>query len=214
MLWKYAVVRIEPLYQVENWYRDTTPGLLLALEAIEHRAADQVDAAHHLRVDVGVERVGKRRHEHPRRRPSRLVLVVHDLRQPVLVQQRVDDAGLGLRLHVGVAVVVVADVLLVEPRHRAVLVRRAARACGTSRRPGSCRPGSPSAAARESRCRGSPASRPTRRWRRDAPARRRAAPSRPRWRAARCRSRRRPCLRAPARAAPSALTPRTYASRC
>ncbi len=26
MLWKYAAVRIEPLYQVENWYRDTTPG--------------------------------------------------------------------------------------------------------------------------------------------------------------------------------------------
>jgi hypothetical protein len=107
MLWKYAVVRIDPLYQ------------------IEHRAADEVDAAHHLRVDVGVERIRKRRHEHPRRRPTGLVLVVHDLRQPLPVEQIVDDPRLRLRLHVGVAVVVVADVLLVEPRHRAVLVRRA-----------------------------------------------------------------------------------------
>ena len=96
----------------------------LALEAVEHRAAHQVDPSDDLRVDVRVERVGKRRHEHPRRRPPRLVLVVHDLGQPLLVEQRVDDAGLGLRLHVRVAVVVVADVLLVQPRHRAVLVRR------------------------------------------------------------------------------------------
>ena len=98
--------------------------LALALEPIEHRATHQVDAANDLRIDVGVERIGKRRDEHPRRRPPSLVLVVHDLRQPLLVQQRVDDAGFGLRLHVGVAVVVVADVLLVQPRHRAVLAGR------------------------------------------------------------------------------------------
>ena len=127
MLWKYDAVLHRAVVPGRELVARDDAVLPLALEAIQHRAADQIDAAHDLRIDVRVERIGKRRHEHPRR-PRALMLVVHDLRQPLPVEQPVDDPRLLLRLHVEVAVVVVADVLLVQPRHRAVLVRRAERA--------------------------------------------------------------------------------------
>ena len=49
---------------------------------------------------------------------AHLVLVEPDRREPVVPQQLRGELALDLREHVHVAVVVVADVLLVEPRHR------------------------------------------------------------------------------------------------
>ena len=56
---------------------------------------------------------------------SHLVLVEPDLRQPLVVDRARDGLRLLLREHEPVAVVVVADVVVVEPRHAPALVARA-----------------------------------------------------------------------------------------
>ena len=56
---------------------------------------------------------------------SHLVLVEPHLREPVVVDGAGDGLRLLLRQHEPVAVVVVADVVVVEPRHPAALVPRA-----------------------------------------------------------------------------------------
>ena len=77
------------------------------------------------RMDVGVHRLGVRRHEDARRGLAHLVLVEPDLREPLAVDRARHRARLLLREHEPVAVVVVADVVVVEPGHPAALVARA-----------------------------------------------------------------------------------------
>ena len=68
------------------------------------------------RIEIVVVRIALRRR--PRDRPGRaaLVVVVEQLRKPLVIERAVDVLGLGLGRGEEVAVVVVADVLLVEPR--------------------------------------------------------------------------------------------------
>ena len=76
-------------------------------------------------MDVGIERIGERRDEHARALGAHLVLVDEELRVPLVVDGAAQGPRLGLREHVPVAVVVVADVVVVEPRQPAALVLRA-----------------------------------------------------------------------------------------
>ena len=78
----------------------------------------------HIRADVGRDRVGERRHPDARGERCGLMLRIPDHRRIGLFG-RVDPARLDHVEHVAVAVVVVADILLVEVRHPAGLVRRA-----------------------------------------------------------------------------------------
>jgi hypothetical protein len=99
------------------------PGLALGDEPLVNRRPDELDPLRHERIVVVVERIAERRHEQHRPGRPGLVLVVHDLRVPL--DELLSRDGLGLRLvvGVGVAVVVVAHVLLVEPGnvHRPLL---------------------------------------------------------------------------------------------
>ncbi len=83
---------------------------------MHHRGADRVDAVDHQRVDVVVERIAKRRDEQHRAGGARLVMVVDDLREPLAIQHAVHVLRLGLSVSVEIAVVVVADVFLIEAR--------------------------------------------------------------------------------------------------
>ncbi len=94
------------------------PGLPLAGETRVHRRADEVEARRHERVVDVVERIAKRRGEHDGAGRARLVVVVHDLREPLAEQDAVHVGRLGQRGHVRVAVVVVPRVLLVQHRQR------------------------------------------------------------------------------------------------
>ena len=123
-------------------------------------------------------------------------------------------ARLRLRLHVEVAVVVVADVLLVQPGHRAVLVRRVQRAAvpvddlvepvGVDRR----QQHEDDVVANRAHLRALV--------RRDAPGERHRVlrAGHLRSRAGRCRSRRSPCPAAARARASASESPRTCASRC
>ncbi len=116
------------------------PGLALGIEARVHGRAHLVERVHDQRVVGVVERITEGRREHHRAGRARLVVVVDDLRIPLAVEHAVHVGALGLVHRIEVAVVVVADVLLVEPRSLpgAALGRRPACAC-TSRRPAPCR---------------------------------------------------------------------------
>ncbi len=87
-------------------------GLRLAQDAVP--PVDQ-------RVHVRVDRVGGGHHEDARAGVAHLVLVQPHGGEPVLPQQRRRQLALLLGEHVHVAVVVVADVRVVEVRHRAGL---------------------------------------------------------------------------------------------
>ena len=97
-------------------------GLVVLLEPARHVGADAVGHAEDQRVDLGVEGVGLGRDEHPRSGGAHLVLVEKDLREPAVVEHVVDDLGFLLGQGVEIAVVVVADIVVVEPRHLAALV--------------------------------------------------------------------------------------------
>ena len=90
--------------------------LVLESHARMDRGADDINAGDNGLVKEVVRRVAERRREHHRTGRARLVVVVHDLREPGQVHPPVHVRGLVLVRDVEVAVVVVADVLLVEAR--------------------------------------------------------------------------------------------------
>ena len=92
--------------------------------ALRDRHADHVDFArdHVRRFDA--DRLRERRQPDARRERARLMVHVDDLRLP-LPPRVLDDARLDHVQHVRVAVVVVADVLLIQLRQARQLVRRA-----------------------------------------------------------------------------------------
>ena len=77
--------------------------------------ANQIDAGGNQRIEDVVEWIAERRREQHRPGGSRLMVVVDDLREPLLVEDAVHVDRLGLAREVEVAIVVVADVLLVGP---------------------------------------------------------------------------------------------------
>ena len=77
-------------------------------------AENRFEAADDERVEVVVERVAEGRRKDDRAARRGLVVVVDDLRQPAPVEDAADVARLGVVVGVVVAVVVVADVALVE----------------------------------------------------------------------------------------------------
>ena len=85
--------------------------------------AERVRGGHEGRVHVRLPRVRVGRHEEPRPPRAHLVHVVHDLGVPASVQVLDGQPRLLLRERVPVAVVVVADVRVVEHRGRRVLER-------------------------------------------------------------------------------------------
>ncbi len=89
-------------------------GLVFRNEPVVHRRTNQVQTRNDQRVEVVVGRIAERRCEHHRPRRTRLMMVVHDLRKPLDVHRPVHVLRLGLRRHVEIAIVVVADVLLVQ----------------------------------------------------------------------------------------------------
>ena len=96
-------------------------GLILGHQAAVHGHADFLQLGHDQRVVVEVERIAERRNEHDHAVRAGLVLVVDDLRVPFAEQLPVDVGRLGHRRHEAVAVVIVADVLVVQARQRAEL---------------------------------------------------------------------------------------------
>ena len=99
-------------------------GLSLHRQTRVHRRAQRLNPQHEDGVEVVVVRVAKRWRIHDGARWSALVMIVEDLRKPLVVENAVLVLRLGLRGHEEVAIVVVADVLLVQPRqlrHRPLL---------------------------------------------------------------------------------------------
>ena len=84
-----------------------------------HGRPHQLDSQRDQRIEVVVERVAERRHENHRSGGSGLVVVVHHLRKPLQEKLVVHVGGFRHVGHVEVAVVVVPDVLGVEPRQPA-----------------------------------------------------------------------------------------------
>ncbi len=97
--------------------------LAALVEPLRDRHADHVDLSGDDWRRVQADRLGERRQPDPRRERRGLVEDVDDVRLPlapeVLEHPRLDHVD-----HVAVAVVVVADVFLVEPRQPRPLVRR------------------------------------------------------------------------------------------
>ena len=91
-------------------------GLAFGVEARVHGGADLVERVDDDRVVDVVEGIAEGRREHHRAGRAGLVMVVHDLREPLAIQNPVHVRGFRLVHHVEVAVVVVADVLLIEAR--------------------------------------------------------------------------------------------------
>ena len=120
-LWKYDVVRMPPLNQVE--YGRAGPHhrarLSFGRQPRVDRGADRVDAERNQRIEVVVERIAERRREQHRAGRAGLMMVVHDRGEPLAIHHPVRVHALRHVHHVEVAVVVVADVLLVEPRDAA-----------------------------------------------------------------------------------------------
>ena len=93
-------------------------GLVLEVEALPHRVAHLVERTHQQWIEVRTDRVREGRHPDTARERSALVLVIHDLREPVVIKLTRHGLGLDLRQHVPVTVVVVTDVVMVKLRHR------------------------------------------------------------------------------------------------
>ena len=73
-------------------------------------------SARNQRIEVVVERIAERWREHHRPDGSGLMMVVHDLREPLEIELVVDVGGFLHIGHVKVAIIVVADVLLPQAR--------------------------------------------------------------------------------------------------
>ncbi len=94
-------------------------GLVLFDEALVHGDADGFDLEGDEGVVVVVEGVAEGRYEDDGAEGTGLVVVVHDLRIPLAEEDAGDVGGLGHVVHVEVAVVVVADVVVPETRRSA-----------------------------------------------------------------------------------------------
>ncbi len=99
---------------------DAREAALLAREL--HRGADEVHRAVEDRIDVRVGRRVVGRQEEPSAGAPHLVHVEHGLRHGALEEEIEADAGLREVQHEPIAVVVVAGVVVIEPRHRSALV--------------------------------------------------------------------------------------------
>jgi hypothetical protein len=102
-------------------------GAPVALHLERHRAAEQRRRSPDQRVVVRVDRVGVRRNEEPRAVLLHLVHREEDLRMPVAVEEPREVPVLREVHHEGIAVDVMAGVLVIEPRHEPALVGRALR---------------------------------------------------------------------------------------
>ena len=91
-------------------------GLFFGNEAINHRRAKRINARNHQRVKHVVERIAVRRPCQYRPGRAALVVVVHDLRNPVHKQLTTYVLGLFQLQHKEIAVVVVAGIFLVQLR--------------------------------------------------------------------------------------------------
>ena len=91
-------------------------GLSLGRQPLVHVRAERLQAEDEQRVEIVVVGVALRRGPDDGAGRPALVVVVENLRQPVVVEDAVDVLRLGLSRREEVAVVVVADVLLIEPR--------------------------------------------------------------------------------------------------
>ena len=98
--------------------------LLLRDEPAVHRRAKLLKLGHDDRGVIIVERIAERRDEHHHAGGAGLVLVEDDLREPFAEQHPVDRHRLRHLRHEAVAVVIVADVFLVETRERFELALR------------------------------------------------------------------------------------------
>ena len=97
-------------------------GATVLLQAHRHLGTEEIGETPDERVDVDADGVLERRHEHARPGAAHLVDVQVHLREPVMVEHSVHRPGLRQVEHEPVAVVVVAGVVVVEPRHAAALV--------------------------------------------------------------------------------------------
>ncbi len=96
---------------------------LLDRKAGTHRAADLVETVRHARVDVRIQRIRVGRDDDPRVAWRTLVLVVDDLRVPLVIDHFRDGLRLRHVVHEEVTVVIVADIVVIELRWRGLLVR-------------------------------------------------------------------------------------------
>ncbi len=95
-------------------------GLALLDQAAVHGGPDLGQGAHDQRIIVVVEGVAEGRHEDHGPRRRRLVVVIDDLREPLVEELPIDVGRLGHRRQIVVAVVIVTDVLLIQARNRRV----------------------------------------------------------------------------------------------
>ena len=112
-----------PPQVVDHAVRDAL--LSAGLQGQRHLGPDVADGAHDQRIDIGIDRIDKGRNEQTRALRAHLVHVVEDLREPLTVQDIGDEPSLALGDHEPVAVVVVADIRMVEPRNRPAFPRGA-----------------------------------------------------------------------------------------
>ncbi len=91
-------------------------GLVLRDETVVHRRPDDIQPGDDQRIEEVIERVAEGRSEKDRPGRPRLVVVVDNLRKPLVIKDTIDRLGFGLVRHVKIAVVVVPDIFLVEPR--------------------------------------------------------------------------------------------------
>ena len=82
-----------------------------------HRGPDRVEAREDERIEVVVGRIPEGRRVQHGARWTGLVVVVDDLRKPLLVQHPVDVGRLGKGGHVEISIVVVPGILLVQDGH-------------------------------------------------------------------------------------------------
>jgi len=88
------------------------------------RVADEIDPGDNCGIEIRVHGILERRHEQTHAVRAHLMHVVDDLRKPFLVQHAGDEPCLDLRQHEPVAIVVMADVLVIEPGQGPALVPR------------------------------------------------------------------------------------------
>ena len=90
-----------------------------------HLRPRQIDRGDERRIEIRIDGVLERRQEQPYTVGAHLVNVVDDFGKPLFVQHARDETRLHLRQHEPVAVVVVPDVLVVQPWQRATLIASA-----------------------------------------------------------------------------------------
>ena len=100
-------------------------GVIFLLQGRAHGVAQHAVQLPDHGIDIGVDGILKRRHEDPGAVAAHLVLVQIDRWEPLLVHQAVDHPAFHLCVHEGVAIVIVAGVLVIQLRQEAVLPLRA-----------------------------------------------------------------------------------------